>query len=104
MCDLPNAMRRSNNFKRCRFPCAFAPGVRAAPAPELAVISMDGGRYQRRDHFRSQPGAEGEAEALARDEGGLLVVDDQPLSMRAIRRRSFPQWPGQHQCGGRRIS
>ncbi len=26
-------------------------GSRAVPPPELAVISMDGGRYQRRDHF-----------------------------------------------------
>jgi hypothetical protein len=29
-------------------------GSRAATPPELAVISMDGGRYQRRDHFRHQ--------------------------------------------------
>lgn len=26
-------------------------GSQATPSPELAVISMDGGRYQRRDHF-----------------------------------------------------
>jgi hypothetical protein len=32
-------------------------GSRAAEAPELAVISMDGGRYQRRDHFRRETGA-----------------------------------------------
>jgi len=29
-------------------------GSKAATPPELAVISMDGGRYQRRDHFRGQ--------------------------------------------------
>lgn len=32
-------------------------GSRAVQAPELAVISMDGGRYQRRDNFRNQAGA-----------------------------------------------
>jgi hypothetical protein len=32
-------------------------GSRAAQVPELAVISMDGGRYQRRDHFRRTPNA-----------------------------------------------
>ncbi len=31
-------------------------GSRAAASPELAVISMDGGRYQRRDHFRREVG------------------------------------------------
>jgi hypothetical protein len=29
-------------------------GSEAARSPELAVISMDGGRYQRRDHFRRE--------------------------------------------------
>jgi hypothetical protein len=33
-------------------------GSRARQSPELAVISMDGGRYQRRDHFRNRVGAE----------------------------------------------
>jgi hypothetical protein len=32
-------------------------GSRAARSPELAVISMDGGRYQRRDHFRCEASA-----------------------------------------------
>lgn len=31
-------------------------GSQAAAAPELAVISMDGGRYQRRDHFGGTEG------------------------------------------------
>jgi hypothetical protein len=31
-------------------------GSRAAQPPALAVISMDGGRYQRRDHFRNRSG------------------------------------------------
>lgn len=30
-------------------------GSRACDPPELAVISMDGGRYQRRDNFRGEP-------------------------------------------------
>jgi hypothetical protein len=30
-------------------------GSQASAPPELAVISMDGGRYQRRDNFRGQP-------------------------------------------------
>jgi hypothetical protein len=33
-------------------------GSQAATPPELAVISMDGGRYQRRDHFRGQDNGE----------------------------------------------
>lgn len=36
-------------------------GSRAVEPPALAVISMDGGRYQRRDNFRGEP---------AREEGG----------------------------------
>ena len=35
-------------------------GSRTCPVPALAVISMDGGRYQRRDNFRSE--AEGASE------------------------------------------
>lgn len=30
-------------------------GSQSSPPPQVAVISMDGGRYQRRDHFREEP-------------------------------------------------
>jgi hypothetical protein len=36
-------------------------GSQACMPPALAVISMDGGRYQRRDNFRGEPQREQEA-------------------------------------------
>jgi hypothetical protein len=66
-------------------------GSQATPPPELAVISMDGGRYQRRDHFRGAATSEAAATHWRETKVGCL------LSMRSEQRASdpspeFPSW------------
>lgn len=66
-------------------------GSQATPSPELAVISMDGGRYQRRDHFRDAATSEGAATHWRETKVGCL------LSMRSDVHASdpspgFPGW------------
>jgi hypothetical protein len=48
-------------------------GSRACDPPALAVISMDGGRYQRRDHFRSDPTQEVEGKHWRETKVGCLL-------------------------------
>ena len=66
-------------------------GNRAAEPPSLAVVSMDGGRYQRRDNFRNEP---------TRQEGGKHWRETKVgclLSMESEVHQSdpaaeFPEW------------
>lgn len=66
-------------------------GSQASRPPELAVISMDGGRYQRRDHFRRQENHEPERKHWRETKVGCLLsmkseVHDGDPSPR------FPAW------------
>ena len=66
-------------------------GNRTCPAAEVAVISMDGGRYQRRDNFRSQ--AEGASEGKHWREtkvGCLLSMESDVHSSDPS--PQFPRW------------
>lgn len=65
-------------------------GSGAATPPELAVISMDGGRYQRRDHFRGQ--GDGDAGTHWRETkvGCLLSMQSELHSQDPAPR--FPAW------------
>lgn len=60
-------------------------GNPAARPPELAVILMDGGRYQRRDNFRSEPTREPGGQHWREDKVGCL------LSMSSAVRTDDPQ-------------
>lgn len=66
-------------------------GSQAAEAPALAVISMDGGRYQRRDHFRGAS-ADGDRGRHWRETkvGCLLSMDSQVHDADPAPR--FPEW------------
>jgi hypothetical protein len=66
-------------------------GSRAAPAPELAVISMDGGRYQRRDHFRSQPAPRAKQKHWRETKVGCLLSMTSPVHA-SDPAPQFPQW------------
>lgn len=48
-------------------------GSQASEAPSLAVVSMDGGRYQRRDNFRGQPAAEKDGQHWRETKVGCLL-------------------------------
>jgi hypothetical protein len=66
-------------------------GSRASDPPELAVISMDGGRYQRRDNFRSKSAPKIDATHWRETKVGCLlsmrskVYDHDPTP-------EFPEW------------
>ena len=65
-------------------------GSKAAEPPEIGVVSMDGGRYQRRDHF-GEKGRSAEANHWKEDKVGCL------LSMTGCVHESdpapeFPEW------------
>lgn len=66
-------------------------GSRACPTPELAVISMDGGRYQRRDNFRSEAqGAPQEKHWRETKVGCLLSMESDVQTSDPSPR--FPDW------------
>jgi len=66
-------------------------GSRAAAPPPLAVVSMDGGRYQRRDNFRNGPARQGRGKHWRESKVGCLlsmdseVYEDDPTPV-------FPEW------------
>ena len=68
-------------------------GSRAAQAPELAVISMDGGRYQRRDHFRLTADAARAETHWRETKVGCLLSMSSPVHQHDPS-REFPEWLG----------
>lgn len=72
-------------------------GSQASPPPTLAVISMDGGRYQRRDNFRNQPMREATGTHWREDKVGcLLAMDSQEQACDPA--PEFPQWLAQSEA------
>lgn len=66
-------------------------GSQASQPPQLAVISMDGGRYQRRDNFRNEPTREAGATHWREDKVGcLLAMKSQQHTCDPA--PEFPEW------------
>jgi hypothetical protein len=66
-------------------------GNRAAQPPPLAVVSMDGGRYQRRDNFRTEPTRQKGGQHWRETKVGCLLSMDSEVHP-SDPTPEFPEW------------
>ena len=66
-------------------------GSQAVEPPLVAVISMDGGRYQRRDNFRNEPTREAGGKHWRETKAGCLLSMDSPAHD-CDPAPEFPEW------------
>jgi hypothetical protein len=66
-------------------------GSQAAEPPDVAVVSMDGGRYQRRDNFRGQPTGDAKGKHWRETKVGCLLSMDSRVHVDDPAPQ-FPDW------------